>query len=217
MAFVKLSAGNSSLKLCSQVRGTPWAQITEDLVQHRHWPLGARGNEDTSWRIQDHPSHSHQLTQFPRTVTLQLSTGTRGNTQLLFLQQPPKNKTVLQPPQQTSVLLWLKALGSAPARDYLPSRMSAGGVWYEKGVGGHDTGPLPCRPLPRQAWYLGGLAPPPPLPGSTCMSLLTGSLLCLQAIWRSILHLESDHCGTCLWDQDLAAVVPQSPAYAGSL
>lgn len=107
-----------------------------------------------------------QLTQFPRAVTLQLSTGTRGNTRLLFLQQPPKNGAVLQLLQPTSVLFRLKALGSAPARDNLPSRTSTGTCGMRK---------VPCRPLPSQAWSLEGPAPPPPLPGSTCLSLLLGA------------------------------------------
>lgn len=118
-----------------------------------------QGNEDTSWRIQDHPPHPHQLTQFPRTATLQLSTRTRGNTRLLFLQQPPKNGTVLQPPQQTSFLFRLKALGSAPARDNLPSRMSTGACGMRK---------VPCK-----CWWHGTSAQPslvPRRPGPTSSS-----------------------------------------------
>lgn len=99
----------------ASVRGTPRSQISEDLVQHGHQPLDSRGN--ASWRIQDHPPHPHQLTQVPRTVMLsqgQPSIRARGNIWLLFLQQPPQNGTVLQPPQQTSVFYLLKPWAQHP-------------------------------------------------------------------------------------------------------
>lgn len=71
---------------------------------------GKQGTEESGWRVRHQPPHPHQLTQFPRTVGLQPSTGTGGNPRLLSAALPAlpaatcKNGTVLQPPQQTSVL-----------------------------------------------------------------------------------------------------------------
>lgn len=106
-----------------------------------------QGTEESGWRVRHQPPHPHQLTQFPRTVRLQPSTGTGGNPPLLSAALPAatcKNGTVLQPPQQTSVLFRLKAKGSAIARDPSPFQECRG---MEDGnrVGEQDMGAVPCK------------------------------------------------------------------------
>lgn len=114
------------------------------------WALATReqGNEDAGWRVQDQPPQPLQLTQFPRTVVLQPSTGTRGNTPLLFLQQPPKMEQSSNPHRKPQL-----SSGSRPWAQHLQGtiplpRVQGNGGW-ERGCGpGHRPCPLQTSAMP---------------------------------------------------------------------
>lgn len=152
------------------------------------------------------PPHPHQLTQFPRTVTLKPSTGTRGNAWLLFRQQPPKME---QPPTPHSI----------------PQFSSGSGPWAQHpqetiplpGAEPQDAGPLTYRLGPGGLVPKGPLPPLPP-PGPACRRLSQGAFLNSRPpdpqprCWASSPRQRHVTLGWCLRDHDLPAL---SPAYAG--
>lgn len=164
----------TSLTSAEGVRGTMWAQITEDLVQHGHWPLRSRtmrilpgGCRSTTPPPSADlvPKDSHPaptLQKDKRKYPAALPAADTKNGTLLHPHSKPQFSSGSRP--------WAR-----PVQDTIPLPGVLGNVEWEMGWGpGHR--PVLCKSLPCQVWCLEGLAPSPPPPGPDCLLPLPGSL-----------------------------------------
>lgn len=118
-------------------------------------------------------------------------------------------------PDSKLVFFPLKALGSAPQRDHIPSRRSAEGRGMGKGLGTTTCallGLVPRRPNPTSSSFRAYLSVT-----SSRESSLTPCHPAPHPVSWAFTPTEPGHCGSCLWGQDLPVVAFQSPAFPGSL